>query len=152
VGGTNNDFRAVSLAVFPPGAVTGSTPAVRPGYACRDCAPGGPEALFLVPSLCISRRAGQATVTETWAENGDRIRVAPADASVGVADIYYTLGPGGTLLGAEVSREFQAQHALLERRGVLDHPFGPGDDADVLSVRSWDGRGFVDLPRVPVRH
>ncbi len=49
---------------FRPDAVAGSTPAVRPGYACRDCAPGGPEALFLFPSLCLAREQGRQASTK----------------------------------------------------------------------------------------
>jgi hypothetical protein len=65
---------------------------------------------------------------------------------------YYTLGSDGAVLSAEISREFQAHHVLLERQGVLDHPFGPRDDRDMFPVRRWDGRRFVDLNVVPVAH
>lgn len=149
VGGTNNDFRAASLAVFPPDGVTGSAPAARPAYACRNCPAGGPGEVFLFPSLCATRRNGQAGVLEAWVERGDRIRVTVMQES---GATYYTLGPGGSVLGAEISRELQSQHALLERQGVLDHPFGPTDDREMFPVRRWDGRRFVDLPRVPVAH
>ena len=154
VGAGNNDFRAASLAVFSPDAVTGSTPAARPGYACRDCAPGHPGELFVFPSLCIARRGGQAGAPEAWVEKGDRLRVmvSQGDAMLGTAYAYYTLGPDGALVSAEISREFQVQHAVLERRGELDHPFGSRDGRELLPVRRWDGRGFVDLPRVPVGH
>lgn len=151
VGATNNDFRAASLAVFPPDRVTGAAPSVRPAYACRNCLPGGPEAYFLFPSLCIARRSGQAGVIEAWVERGDRIRVTVMQGAAGGAT-YYTLGPDGSGLAAEISREFQAAHAVLERQGVLDHPFGPSDDRDMFPVRRWDGRRFVELPKVPVTH
>jgi len=152
VGGTNNDFRAASLAVFAPDRVTGSTPAVQPRYACRDCRPGGPETLYVFPTLCVSRRAGQAGVHDVWVERGDRVRVSVAqgEPSTGDAFTFYTLGADGALGGAEISREFQASHALLERRGLLDHPFGPRDDADMFPVRRWDGHRFIELPRVSV--
>jgi hypothetical protein len=149
VGGTNNDFRAASLAVFPSDRVAGSTPAVRPGYACRDCAPGGPEALFVFPTLCISRGAGQAGVYEAWIESGQRVRVS---VSQGPGATYYVLGHQGELLSAEISREFQVAHARLEREHVLDHLFGPTDDRDMFPVRRWDGTRFVDLPKVKVAH
>jgi hypothetical protein len=156
VGGTNNDFRAASLAVFPVDALAGSTPAVRPGYACRDCAAGGPEALFLFPTLCAARRNGQAGLHAAWVESGDRLRVTVGQPLVPVEGelhaTYYTLGPDGTLVNAEISRELQALHARLEREGTLDHPFGPRDDAEVLPVTRWDGRRFVDLPPVRVAH
>jgi hypothetical protein len=152
VGGTNNDFREASLAVFAADKVAGSTPALRPAYACRDCAPGGPEALFLFPTLCAARRLGrQAAVVDAWVERGERVRVRVIQVgSPTHASSYYTLGPDGALVGAEISREFQAQHALLERQGLLDHALGPADDRDMLPVRRWDGRQFVALPGVPI--
>jgi hypothetical protein len=150
VGAGNNDFRAAGLAVFPPGAVTGAAPSSRPAYACHNCPPGGPEAFFVFPSLCTTRREGQAGILEAWVERGDRIRVTLVQD--GGTATYYTLGPDGSLLAAEISREFQARHALLERQGVLDHRFGPGDDRDMFPVRRWDGRRFVDLNVVPVVH
>lgn len=150
VGGANNDFRAAALAVFPADGVAGAAPAARPAYACRNCPPGGPEAFLLFPSLCLSRQTGQAGVLDAWVENGDRLRVTVAQE--GRTATFYTLGPDGTVLAAEISREFQAHHALLERQGILDHPFGPRDDRDMFPVRRWDGRRFVDLNVVPVAH
>ena len=151
VGGTDNDFRAASLAVFPPDGVTGATPAIQPAYTCRDCPDGGPQALYLFPTLCAVRPKGQAYVEEAWVERGDHIRVTVIQGGEATAT-YYTLGPDGSLLSAEISREFQARHALLERQGVLDHPFGPRDDREMFPVRRWDGRRFVELPTVPVAH
>jgi hypothetical protein len=80
------------------------------------------------------------------------VTVAQEGASGGYPSVYYVLGPDGALLDAEISREFQADHARLEREGVLDHPFGRRDDRDMFPVRRWDGRRFVELPRVPVEH
>jgi hypothetical protein len=101
------------------------------------------------PTLCIARGPGQAGVLEAWVENGRRVRVTVMQ---GEGASYYTLGPGGELLTAEISREFQAAHARRERESGLDHPFGPGDDAEMFPVRRWDGTRFVDLPRVTVAH
>jgi hypothetical protein len=152
-GGTNNDFRGASLAVFPVDGVAGATPAARPGYACRDCPTGGPEALFVFPTLCVARPGGQAAVVSAWVENGDRLRVTVGQwARNGLVASYYTLGPDGGLLQAEISREFQTAHAELEQREAVDHPFGPRDDAEMLPVRRWDGTRFVDLPPVKVAH
>jgi hypothetical protein len=153
LGGTNNDFRGASLAVFPVDGVTGSTPAVRPGYACRNCPPGGPEALFVFPTLCLARPGGQAGIYGVWAENGERLRVTVGHrAGDYLVASYYALGPDRGLLQAEISREFQAVHAGVERRGDLDHPFGPRDDAEMFPVRRWDGARFVELPPVKVAH
>jgi hypothetical protein len=153
VGGTNNDFRGASLAVFPVDGVAGSTPAVRPGYACRDCTPGGPEELFVFPTLCLARPVGQAGVHGAWAEKGERLRVTVGHLHRGdLVASYYTLGPDGGLLQAEISRELQFLHGRLEGERILDHPFGPRDDAEMFPVRRWDGTRFVDLPPVKVAH
>jgi hypothetical protein len=152
VGGTNNDFRGASLAVFSPNGVAGSAPAARPAYACRNCASGRPEDFFIFPSLCTTRRTGQAGLLEAWVEHGDRIRVTVSQGGPGGGASYYTLGPDGSVLAAEISREFQSQHALLERQGVLDHAFGPRDDREMFPVRRWDGQRFVDLGGVSVDH
>jgi hypothetical protein len=152
VGGTNNDFRAASLAVFPSDGVAGRTPSVRPAYACRNCPPGGPESLYVFPSVCETRRAGQAGVFEVWVERGDRMRVTVSQGGLEGGPSYYTLGPDGSVLAAEISREFQARHALFERQGLVDHPFGPRDDREMFPVRRWDGQRFVDLGGVRVDH
>ena len=152
VGATNNDFRAASLAVFPADRVTGSAPAARPAYACRNCPAGGPEEFFIFPSLCAARLNGQAGLLEAWVERGDRIRATVIQGPAGAGATYYTLGPDGKVLAAEISREFQTQHGQLERQGVLDHRFGPTDDRDMFPVRRWDGTRFVELPRVKVAH
>ena len=39
-------------------------------------------------------------------------------SNAGTAYAYYTLGPDGSLVNAEISREFQVQHATLERQGA----------------------------------
>jgi hypothetical protein len=90
---------------------------------------------------------------EAWIEHGDRIRVAVAQGDgTSAGATYYTLGPDGAVRNAEISRQFQTAHALLERQGALDHPFGPRDDVDMFPVRRWDGRRFVELPGVKVVH
>jgi hypothetical protein len=139
--------------LYCPDGVTGFTPAVRPAYACRNCAPGGPESVFLFPTLCINRRRGQAGVYDVWVEKGERLRVAVAQGGASAGSqtpSYYTLGPDGRVVSAEISREFQAEHALLEKQGVLAHPFGPRDERDMLPVLRWDGTGFRPLPGVAV--
>lgn len=155
VGGTNNDHRMASLAVFAPDGVRGAAPAERSGYACRDCAAGGPELLYLFPTLCTVRRSGgQAGLLDAWVEGGDRLRVNVSHSiRSGPVSTFYTLGPDGTLLGAEISRELRAHHAALERDGQVDHPFGPADDREMLPVLVHDGgSGFRALAGVPIDH
>jgi hypothetical protein len=66
--------------------------------------------------------------------------------------VYYTLGPDLSLVAADITAEFRVTHQILERQGVLDHPFGPLDDRDMFPVKRWDGRRFVDLPAIAVSH
>lgn len=154
VGGVNNDHRMASLAVFPPDGVRGAAPAERPAYACRDCAPGGPELFYLFPTLCAARRAGgQASILEAWVEGGDRLRVNVAHSIRSrLLSTYYTLGPDETLLAAEISRELRVQHAALERDGEVDHPFGPVDEREMLPVLVYDGSRRRALAGVPIDH
>jgi hypothetical protein len=153
VGATNNDFRAASLAVFPADRVAGSAPSARPAYACGNCPAGRPEEFFIFPSLCAARLNGQAGLFEAWVEHGDRIRATVIQGGgAGAGATYYTLGPDGKVLAADISHEFQTQHAQLERQGLLDHRFGPTDDREMFPVRRWDGTRFVELPRVKVEH
>ena len=58
----------------------------------------------------------------------------------------------GTLLGAEISREFRVHHAALERDREVDHPFGPADDREMLPVLVHDGSGLRALAGVPIDH
>ena len=151
VGGTNNDFRAASLAVFPPDGVTGSAPAARPAYACRNCPAGGPEEFFLFPSLCATRRSGQAGVLEAWVEHGDRIRVTVMQGCRG-GDLLHPGSRGFRPRRRDLPRVPGPARARSSGRVLLDHPFGPSDDRDMFPVRRWDGRRFVELPRVAVAH
>ena len=119
VGGANNDFRAASLAVFSPDAVSGSAPAARPGYVCHDCPAGGPRDFFLFPSLCIARRHGQAGLMEAWVEHGDRIRVTLAQGE-------RTSG-GATLLHAGTRRRGAERRDLPRVPGGSRAPRAAGD-------------------------
>ena len=72
VGGTNNDVRGASLAIFDPVRAGGTTPAVRPGYPVGTAHRAGPRDLFIFPSLCIcAASAGRRPSHAAWVEQGD---------------------------------------------------------------------------------
>ena len=48
--------------------------------------------------------------------------------------------------------EFRTLHAAMERDGLLDHPFGRGDDADMFPIQRFGPGGPRPLAPVPVKH
>jgi hypothetical protein len=149
VGGTNNDLEGASLAIFDRDAVGGRAPASRAEYKCSSCPEGGPQELVVFPTLCMARKEGAATLVEAWVEGDDRLMVI-VNQGERDAVVYYTLDRDLVPVHAEISPTFQQAHVLLERQGLLDHPFGPRDVAAMFPVQRWDGTRFVDLPRVKV--
>ena len=159
LGGVNNDLKGASLALFDRDAFGGLAPASKAEYACASCPEGGPRELLVFPTLCIfARNGGIAGLHEAWVEGDDRLMVQvtqAVDSPDGVAPpgrlvVHYTLGRDLVPVHAEFSTQFQTLHASMEKRGLLDHPLGPRDDAAMFPVRRWDGTRFVDLPRVKV--
>jgi hypothetical protein len=156
VGAANNETHGASLAVFERDHVSGSAPAVDPDYRCVDCPKGdGPVAYLLFPRRCVGRvQEGNATVTETWTDAGGRLHVSVTEwsplPSRPAGNVFYWLGPDLVPERAEVSAEFRMIHQQMERAGLLDHSFGPADEAPLFPVRRWNGSAFVDLPPAPV--
>jgi hypothetical protein len=159
LGGANNELKGASLALFDRDAFGGRAPASKAEYACASCPVGGPRELLVFPTLCIfARTGGIAGLHEAWVEGDDRLMVQvtqAVDSFDGVAPagrlvVHYTLGRDLVPVHAEFSTQFQTLHASMEKRGLLDHPLGPRDEAAMFPVRRWDGTRFVDLPRVKV--
>lgn len=161
VGGVNNEHRGASLAVFDRARVGGFAPAENAAYACRSCTGGAPEAFLAFPTLCLARRGGaMAAVVDAWVEGDDRLTVAVQEGMgapgggdrAGPLLAFYTFGPSLEPARAEISREFQAVHAALERQGALDHVFGARDDAEMFPVLRFEDGRFRELPRAAVAH
>ncbi len=72
VGGTNNDFRAASLAVFRPDGVAGSTPAVGPATPVATAPPAGPRPSSSSRPCASPGEAGRPASTSAWVEKGER--------------------------------------------------------------------------------
>lgn len=160
VGGSDQDQGGASLAVFDRDAVAGSAPATKAGYDCTSCALGGPRDFFVFPRLCLTAAGSMPRVSEIWLQGGDSLVVATAHGRdggtlPGVPDLlraHYVFDGAKALVHAEISREYQIAHAELRRRGLVDHDYGPRDDARLFPVLRFDGRGFVPLPPASVGH
>lgn len=159
VGGTNNEHRGASLAVFDGSQVRGSAPASKAHYRCTDCPPGGPSAFLVIPRICLARtKDTTAFVRAAHTDASGRIIVQVEHAAARLngrdqsADVYYTFGPGPTLERVELTREFLRIHESEERAGRLDHAFGTADEREFFPVLRWKGDRFLPLPPVPVTH
>jgi hypothetical protein len=156
VGGANNELKGASLALFDRDAFGGRAPASKAEYACASCPAGGPREVLAFPTLCImARKGGIASLHEAWVEGGDRLVVQVTQAiarldgepALSRVVVHYTLDRDFAPVLTSISPEFQSLHRLLEKQGLLDHEFGPEDEASVLPVRRWDGTRFAELPR-----
>lgn len=161
VGGAGNDARGASLAVFDAAAVSGHAPSWTAAHACHGCPDGVPLERLTFPTMCLlARQGGLAAVVDAWVDGGDRLTVSvlqgrgdPAGGEGGgEVVVFYTLGPDLSLARAEVSPEFQALHARLEELGLVDHAFGPRDDASMFPVLRSGPEGFRPVPEVKVAH
>lgn len=160
VGGSDEDQGAASLAVFDRDAVAGSAPATRAGYDCTSCSLGGPRDFFVFPRLCLTPAGSAPRISEIWLQGGDSLVLATLHGREGgtlpgVPDLlraHYVFNGAKALVHAEISRDYQIAHAALQRRGLVDHAYGPQDDARLFPVLRFDGRGFVPLPPTGVGH
>jgi hypothetical protein len=160
VGAGNDETGGGSVAIFDRSGVGGHAPALRPRDRCTSCALGGPREFLVFPRLCLAPAGATTPVVDAWIEGGDRLFVATAQTTAAPDAIsrphellaFYTLGPDLVPVHAEISRDYQVVHASLERRGLVDHPFGPRDDADVFPVLRFESGRFRRLPSVRVDH
>jgi hypothetical protein len=158
VGGTDNEHKGASLAIFDGSRVQGSAPAVKAEYTCTDCQPGHPLAFVVFPRTCVlARLDGQPFVDKAWIDSRDRIVVMVGQGDTTVAGqhqramVYYTLGPDLTPEQVELTREYGLGHTALERQGKLDHALGPADEKDFFPLLRWDGDRFTPLAAAVVR-
>lgn len=158
VGATNNEHRSASLAIFEGEQVEGSAPAANPRYRCADCPPGRPAAFIVFPGLCAARvDDGQPFVEQAWVDGAGRLVVGVnqgkgvrPSGDVWSANVFYTLDTDLRPTRVEFTREFHSLHALLERRGLLDHPLGEVDRKALFPLLLWQDEGWLPLPPAPV--
>lgn len=153
IGATNNDTRGASLAILPRGELRGAPPAVNDEYRCHSCGPETPLEFLIFPRRCIARALdGQSEVAKARVDDVGQlfVYVREGDEPSEEPAVWYTLTPNfdvhDALIGSGVLQVHRARHAA----GLLDHPFGPGDEADVFPILRWTASGFVELPPGPV--
>lgn len=156
VGAHHNESRGASLALLDPGSPTGRSPALRPEYRCTDCGAADPLAFVVFPGSDGLREssagAGAAHVTDVLNDEGG-LAVSVAHGQF----VSETLGPqlpalhysldaaARRVLSVVPGNTLIERHDVLFRSGRLDHSFGERDRRELLQVRRWDGRRFVDL-------
>ena len=159
VGAANNEHKGASLAVFDPGKIGGSAPAVTAKYRCVSCPAGGPEEFVVFPRACWLQAGpgmGTGAVREAWVDALGRLN---AQVDAGGEEVDGATGYSGwiqpvtaytvDLRAADASVEVDRSHLLVhrqhERTGRLDHPFNDADRQGLLKVLRWQNGRFVLL-------
>lgn len=151
VGGTHNDTRGASLAIFERGKVAGVAPATQDEFTCKDCPPGGPSTFIVFPRRCIAEALnGQATVDEVWVDDAGQIHGLASEGPVSgdgfEGGVWYTLRPDFTVLTSEFTYPSGPLHRRLEASGTIGHPFtlkGVHGGLNLGTVMRWNGTRFV---------
>jgi hypothetical protein len=147
VGGTSNETGGAALVVLDQRSPSGSVPADDRDYQCVNCPPGRPLAYLVFPRMEIAR------VSRTRSILGE-VRVLPnghilarAEQGVTVVDVrpdgqpfvFYELDRGFRVVSAEIGDNYATVHTRLAALGLIGHPLGRGDDADLFPVLRWTG-------------
>jgi hypothetical protein len=160
VGGTNDESRGGSVAVFENVTPGGSAPAKESQRECSGCPPGKPTAFLLFPAGEIAAsqfgggtaKSGSATVTRVWTDATDSVLVyvgeGPRTAQGNFdALLMYQFSTGLALKGADPSEGLLRAHRELERRDLLDHPFDAARErVRWFPVHLWKGGWSVLWP------
>lgn len=150
VGGTHNDTRGGSLAIFDYDNVAGFAPAVQDEFKCKDCPPGAPNHFLVFPRRCIAEALnGQATVDEIWVDDLGQIHALASEGPTNddgfEGGVWYTLRPDLSVLTAEFTYPSGPLHHRLEAAGTIGHPFtlkGAHSQLDLRLVFQWGSGAF----------
>jgi hypothetical protein len=153
LGATNNETRGGALAVVDADDPSGSSPAEKDDFRCRDCPPGAPLAFLIFPLMEIGREMGsRAYVSELSLEPGETMTITvgqgsavPGDPPLSEPTSYYVLDWRFRVVDAEVGDDYRQSHARLELLGRLHHKFGTRDRHGLFPVLSWNGSRFVRI-------
>lgn len=156
IAGSDNEFNGVGVAVVDRANPTGSAPAVRAKFTCQGCPTAAPLEFVVFPGTEIERLQ-DSNLGMDRIEQGDQgeltfvvLHVLSFESlakglgfAVGRTHMIFDrdLQP----LSAQHQPDFRTLHNEAFRRGVLDHPFGPADDAVLWPVLRWNGAAFEEL-------
>jgi hypothetical protein len=159
IGGTHNDTRGASLAVFDYGAVKGSAPAIQDRYKCRNCDPGGPKEFLVFPRTCIAEAmVGQATAVSVSADDIGRLFLLAAEGPRHAngefyAGNWYTIEPGLSGGSTRLAVGTPVAHRELETSGRIDHAYeDPRHGSPQARFLRWDGSTLttIEIPAIPI--
>ncbi len=152
VGAANNDHKGASLVVFPGDTPQGSAPAENEDKTCRGCPAGGPSQMVVFPRAEMMERAGGfPPVLDIRQQSSGEIKIwlnqVAADQSGRPPDgtVFYTFNAALTPLSAGVDDNYRALHRGWEAAGIVDHPFGEKDLAQLWPILVREGARFVPV-------
>jgi len=144
LGGYNNELTSPFFAVVDGSRPSGTSPAVRAKYRCRDCGSVAADPYLVLPTVAIDGLYGsQPYVERIEPDFSGKIVVSVAHSVEGKhGAIFHHFDTDFRLVENELSKEFEALYLELAAR----HRLPPIERADDLQVRRWDGRAFAVLP------
>ncbi len=122
LGGVSNSYKAATLIVLDPAALSGASVEENQDYQLLEFEPARERARILFPRTCLSRKL------EPW-NVVSKLRVTTREITVGVTEtshpqvtsLIYHLTPSLQFRSVEVSNPFTIVHAQLRSEGTLDH-------------------------------
>jgi hypothetical protein len=158
VGAYNNERHGASLAFLDLDHPSGTAPAEKPYYRCRDCADGEPSEFLVFPGADILNEAtqsqGSATVQDARLTGPNDMVVTvfqtsssvPGEARALEGTVNYMLSMADLSLTRLLPGwSYLAIHKTYERAGRMNHAFGPKDEADLAHVVRWSRGRFAPL-------
>jgi hypothetical protein len=158
-GASSNEFNGGALGVLDQTLPTGTAPAQAHKFTCEGCPTGRPVEYLVFPATELERlqkstagvenitvsEGGDVTLTTLHTVDWQRL----GRGGVGKGDTLFVLNPSLVPIAAECQPAFRVLHDELHARGLLDHAFGPADDAALWPVLRWNGTGFDRLGPPP---
>lgn len=156
VGAYNNEHRGASLAYLDRAHASGSAPAQKADYRCRDCAAGAPAEFVVFPGSDLLREVtageGSAAVIDARLAGDEDLIVTVHQTSARVdgesevveGSLNYTLSPENLRLKRMVALwGYLRLHRVLEGSGRLKHPYGVSEEKQLKGILRWSLGRFV---------
>lgn len=154
--GASNEFFGAAVAIVDRRNPTGTGPALRDKYRCQGCPASGPLEYLVFPGTELERLQ-ELSSGPVWVDRGTRgefkfvvshhfaFNLFARGSDLGWGDTHYLFGPDLRPLTAQHQPGYRVLHDEAHRRGILDHAYGPADEANVWPVLRWDGHAFEEV-------
>lgn len=149
LGGTNNEFKAASLALVDYDRPDGHAPASNPEYDCLNCPESPPLGYVVFPRTPLAVELNRrASVAELSSLPDEELQITTFSASLDErsrATEHYTFDGAMRLLRAEFTDGHIEVHNQARIRGLIRDPLNLADETPALlaGVRYWNGSAFV---------